>query len=99
MATWEFCQLSNPGSGTDSVQFSHQQGATMVDEASKYLGRGLKAKFSNASFLHLNLNRTSAVIVAGMLGGWGWELVTHSTLTGGHEYWTFRRELVTEDGS
>jgi hypothetical protein len=93
MATWEYCQISNPASGTDAVSFSHKQPQTRVGEISTALGRGLKAEQSNNMFLHLNLNHTTAVRVAGLLGERGWELATHSTLTGGHEYWTFKREL------
>jgi hypothetical protein len=53
----------------------------------------VESRASNNMFLHLNLNHTTAVRVAGLLGERGWELATHSTLTGGHEYWTFKREL------
>ena len=56
-----------------------------------YLGRGLKAEHSNAAFLHVNLNNVLAVVVAGFLGQHGWDLVSHAVLTGGHEYWTFKR--------
>jgi len=98
MTTWEFAQLSNPASGADSVKFSHQQAADLVGLASAYLGKGLKAENSNAGYLHINLNHTTPVIVASMLGNWGWELVAHATLTGGHEYWTFRRERAASAG-
>ena len=52
----------------------------------------MKAEHSNHGFLHLNLNHTQPVYVAGMLGNEGWEMVSHAVLTGGHEYWTFKRE-------
>jgi hypothetical protein len=90
---WEYCQISNPASGTDAVTFSHPQRETIVQDFSTALGRGLKADQSNTGFLHLNLNHTNVVRVAGLLGEQGWDLATHSTLTGGHEYWTFKREL------
>ena len=84
---------SNPATGTDSVQFSQQQDPDIVSRYSTALGRGLKAEMSNRGFLHLNLNHTNVVVVSGLLGAEGWELVTHAALTGGHEYITFRREL------
>ena len=93
MPNWEYCQIANPGSGTDSVQFSHTQSATLVQEVSKALGRGLKAERSGPGFLHLNLSHTNTVAVAGLLGMRGWELVSHAVLTGGHEYWTFKRSV------
>lgn len=91
---WEYCQLSNPASGADSVRFSHKQGPQLVPEFSAQLGRGLKAENSHETGLHLNLNHTTPVFVAGLLGSRGWELVGHSVLTGGHEYWTFKRPLA-----
>ena len=91
MTQWEYCQLSNPASGTDAVRFSNQQAATMVSEFSTELGRGLKAENSHQAGLHLNLNHTTSIVVAGLLGNRGWELVSHAVLTGGHEYWTFKR--------
>lgn len=96
MTRWEFCQLRNPDRGTDGVYFSHRQHDGFVEAASARLGRGLKAERSDGSFLHLNLNNYSAVGVAGFLGEQGWELVSHAVLTGGHEYWTFRRTLASE---
>ena len=93
MARWEYCILSNPASGTDGVTFSHAQPEGMVAEVSGQLGRGLKAEQSNNGFLHLNLNHTVPVRVAGLLGNARWELVSHAVLTGGHEYWTFKRPL------
>jgi hypothetical protein len=93
MSQWQYCQLSNPGSGKDYVLFSHIQGTNLVEEFSSVLGRGLKAENSNPSYLHLNLNYTSSVIVAGLLGMRGWELVSHAVLTGGHEYWTFKQPM------
>ena len=95
---WEYCQVSNPASGTDAVRFSKQQAATLVSEFSSALGKGLKAENSYAAGLHLNLNHTSSIVVAGLLGKRGWELVGHSVLTGGHEYWTFKRQLGGEAG-
>lgn len=89
---WEYCQISNPASGTDAVRFSQTQPG-IVQEASGALGRGLKAEYSKPHFLHLNLNHISTVTVAGFLGDRGWELVSHAVLTGAHEYWTFRRPL------
>jgi hypothetical protein len=93
MTRWEYCQLSNPDSGTDAVVFSHGQGTTIVQEFSEALGKGLKAEHSGPAFLHLNLNHTNTTRVAGLLGERGWDLVAHATLTGGHEYWTFKREI------
>jgi hypothetical protein len=93
MTRWEYCQIVNPDSGTDAVTFSHAQPETIVQEFSTALGRGLKAEQSSNGFLHLNLNHTTSVRVAGLLGERGWELATHSTLSGGHEYWTFKREI------
>jgi hypothetical protein len=90
----EYCMISNPDSGTDGVRFSQPQRSSLVSEFSSALGRGLKAENSNTSFLHLNLNHTNTVAVAGLLGQDGWELVTHAVLTGGHEYLTFRRERI-----
>jgi hypothetical protein len=95
MRRWEYCQFANPASGTDAVNFSHQQPQTMVQEFSAALGRGLKAQTSGVWRLHVNLNHASTVQVAGLLGERGWELVGHSVLTGGHEYWTFKREIPT----
>ena len=93
MARWEYAQVTNPESGTDFIRFSQTQSAEIVQWFSQSLGKGLKAERSNAAFLHLNLNHTTTVFVAGHLGMLGWELVGHSTLTGGHEYWTFKRQL------
>jgi hypothetical protein len=93
MDRWEYAQISNPASGTDGVAFSHPQPPSIVQEFSAALARGLKAEQSNIGFLHLNLNHTTTVRVAGLLGERGWALVTHSVLTGGHEYWTFRRPV------
>ena len=95
MPRMEFCQIANPDSGTDGVYFSHNQ-TDIVQAASAYLGKGLKAEHSNDGFLHLNLNNTRAVIVAGFLGRQGWDLVSHACLTGGHEYWTFKRPIPGE---
>lgn len=96
MPRWEYAMLSNPASGTDAVTFSHTQSPTIVEEFSKALGRGLKAEKSNPNFLHLNLGNTTPVRVAGVLGERGWELAAHSSLTGGHEYWTFKKEIAEQ---
>jgi hypothetical protein len=93
MVTWEYAQILNPDSGTDSVVFSRPQDPGIVSEFSRLLGKGLKAESSKPHFLHLNLNHTSTVVVAGILGNRGWELVSHATLTGGHEYWTFKKAI------
>jgi hypothetical protein len=93
MPRWEYCMLSNPASGTDAVTFSHAQPEGMVAEFSGQLGKGLKAERSNNAYLHLNLSHTVPVRVAGLLGMRGWEMVSHAVLTGGHEYWTFKRPL------
>ncbi len=85
--------IINPASGTDGVRFSYPQHDNIVKEFSAALGRGLKAEHSNPSFLHLNLGNTTTTFVAGVLGAQGWELVTHSVLTGGHEYFAFKRQL------
>jgi hypothetical protein len=90
---WEYCLISNPNSGTDGVTFSRPQQTTIVQEFSTALARGLKAENSNNGFLHLNLNHTNTMVVAGLLGEQGWEMVTHAVLTGGHEYITFKRPL------
>jgi hypothetical protein len=94
MAQWECCQISNPQSGTDAVIFSKAQHPSIVQEYAAVLGRGLKAEQSTAQFLHLNLNYANTVMVAGMLGHQGWELVSHSVLTGGNDYWTFKRPMA-----
>jgi hypothetical protein len=93
MIRWEYAMLSNPATGTDSVSFSRPQGGALVRELSQALGRGLKAEQSNPSFLHLNLNHTNMVLVSGVLGERGWELVGMSTLTGGHAYLMFKRQV------
>jgi hypothetical protein len=92
VANWEYCILSNPASGTDAVTFSHRQREGLVSEFSGRLGKGLKAENSNNGYLHINLNHAQPVSVAGILGNEEWELVSHAVLTGGHEYWTFKRE-------
>lgn len=94
MTRWEYAILSNPQSGTDSVGFSRVQEAGIVAEFDRRLGKGLKAGQSHAGFLHLNLRYVSSVVVAGHLGDLGWELVSHAVLTGGHEYWTFKRQVA-----
>lgn len=96
MRRWQYAILSNPASGTDGVAFSHSQSATLVPEASADLGRGLKPEQSSPAFLHLNLNHTTPIQVSGMLGDHGWELAGYSTLTGGHEYWIFKKEREPE---
>ena len=93
MTLWQYAQISNPASGADAVQFSHSQPAAIVAEFSAALGRGLKAEQSKPHYLHPNLNHTTSVRVAGELGARGWELVSHAVLTGGHEYWTFKKPL------
>jgi hypothetical protein len=93
VARWEYAQVANPESETDFIRFSQPQSADIVQWFSQSLGRGLKAERSDPAFLHLNLNHTTTVHVAGLLGILGWELVSHATLTGGHEYWTFKRQL------
>jgi hypothetical protein len=98
VAQWEYCQISNPQSGTDAVVFSRPQ-PRIVEQYSTALGRGLKAEHSGPQFLHLNLNHVNAVSVAGTLGFQGWELVSHAVLTGGHEYWTFKRLLQEKAAS
>jgi hypothetical protein len=90
---WEYCLISNPNSGTDGVLFSRPQQSTLVQEFSAALGKGLKAEHSTTRFLHLNLNHTDTMVVAGLLGERSWEMVTHAVLTGGHEYLTFKRPL------
>jgi hypothetical protein len=89
---WEYAELSNPASGSDGVIFSHPQRRLIVDEFKGFLAKGLKAENSTNRWLHLNLGHTNVVFVAGLLGNEGWELVSHSTLTGGHEYFMFKRE-------
>src|SRR4051812_6669727 len=44
MQRWQFALFSNPASGDDGVTFSHPQTATLVQEFSAALGRGLKAE-------------------------------------------------------
>lgn len=97
MAKWEYAQFSNPANGDDGVMFSHSQSPTMVQEFSQMLGRGLKAQNSNQFWLHLNMTHVNQVAVCGRLGERGWELVGFATLTGGHAYWMFKRELGTDD--
>lgn len=94
MRRWEYCMVSNPASGNDAVIFSHRQHEGIVQDFSAALGKGLKAENSRLDFLHLNLVHTHTTRVAGLLGERGWELVSHAVLTGGHEYWSFKRELV-----
>ena len=93
MTRWEYAYIANPANGTDGVGFSHAQPDGIVQEFSAVLGRGLKADKSGTGFLHLNLNFVHPIVVAGQLGQRGWELVNHSVLTGGHEYYHFKREL------
>jgi len=93
MSRWEYAEISNPSSGTDAVHFSHPQRQTVVNDFKAILGRGLKEGQSNIHWLHLNLGHTNVLYVAGLLGNEGWELVSQSTLTGGHEYLMFKREL------
>lgn len=94
MANWEYATISNPASGDDAIMFSRPQDASIVPWFSTALGRGLKAEKSTPSFLHVNLNHTNTTVVAGLLGQLGWELVSHAVLTGGHEYWVFKRQLA-----
>jgi hypothetical protein len=89
----EYARLSNPDGGTDSVQFSHAQRPTLVADFKAILDRGLKAENSNVAFLHLNMRHTNVIRVSGLLGNEGWELVSYATLTKGHEYFVFKREL------
>jgi hypothetical protein len=91
VAQWEYCQISKPQSGTDAVRFSNQQPDTIIAEFSSELGRGLKPQSSHSGELHLNLNHTTTIVVAGLLGKRGWELVSHALLSGNHESWTFKR--------
>jgi len=94
MTRWEYAMLSDPDSGTDAITFSHPQGEDLVKEWSGQLTRGLKAENSNRSFLHLNFSHVTRLRVCGMLGDRGWELAGFSTLTGGHAYWMFKRQLA-----
>lgn len=94
MAKWEYAMLSNPSDGSDGVKFSDPQRETLVDDFKGWLAKGLKAENSNNRWLHVNLTHTNVVHIAGLLGHEGWELVSHSTLTGGHEYFVFKRELT-----
>src|SRR5689334_21872245 len=87
---WEYCTVADAHSGTDAVLFSRAQRPTLVADYSKRLARGLKAEFSNPGFLHLNMGHTNVVVVAGLLGEEGCELVSHAVLTGGHQYLTFK---------
>ena len=93
MPRWEYALFSNPASGDDGVTFSHPQPSSMVKEFSAVLGRGLKAENSNVIWLHINMNHTNMARVCGLLGERGWEMVGFSTLTGGHAYMMFRRQL------
>jgi hypothetical protein len=93
MARWEYAIFSNPASGDDGIRFSHGQKATIVQDAASFFGRGLKAEHSNNLWLHINLNNTKTTNVCGFLGDRGWELAGYSTLTGGHEYFIFKRQL------
>lgn len=92
MRKWEYAEISNPASGTDSVTFSHPQRGSLVNDYKALLQRGLKEGQSNNRFLHLNLSHTNTITVAGMLGDEGWEMVSQAALTGGHEYLVFKRE-------
>jgi hypothetical protein len=93
MARWQYALFSNPQSGNDGVTFSHAQPATIVQEFAAALGRGLKAENSNAGWLHLNLNHTTMIRVAGLLGERGWHMTGFSMLLGGHAFMTFEKEL------
>ena len=96
MPQWEYCQLVNPDKGTDGVYFSRKQPVEFLRAARERLQRGLHARDSRAEFLHLNPNAMNSVTVAGFLGQHGWDLVSHAVLTGGHEYWTFKRLIAVE---
>ena len=95
MANWEYARLSNPESRTDSVQFSHPQRPSIVDDWKRLLDRGLKEHQSNNRWLHVNLNHTNVMAISGILGDEGWELVTYATMSGGHEFFVFQRERGT----
>lgn len=94
MTRWEYAELSNPDSGTDAVAFSNPQRQTIVDDYKGWLQLGLKEKESSNQFLHVNLRHTNVIRICGLLGHDGWELVSHSTLTGGHEYFMFKRQIA-----
>jgi hypothetical protein len=91
---WEYAMISNPSSGADGILFSRHQDQSILGEFSAALGRGMKPSSSNTGYIHLNLNHTNTTFVAGLLGERGWELVSHAVLTGGHEYWTFKRVIT-----
>lgn len=93
MTRWQYAMFLNPASGDDGVKFSHPQEADIVAQFSQALGRGLKAERSNPSWLHVNLNNTDMTHIAGLLGERGWKMVGFSTLTGGHSYMMFEKEL------
>lgn len=94
MSRWQYAMFSNPQSGSDGVTFSHPQEPTIVQEFSVALGRGLKAENSNLSWLHVNMGHTNMARIAGLLGERGWRNVGFSTLTGGHAYMLFEKELA-----
>jgi len=83
--------LSNPASGTGSVNFTHSQRETLVKDFTAHLGQGLFAD-STTGYLHLNMGVTNLMTVAGWLGNEGWELVSHTVLPGNFQYFTFKRE-------
>ena len=93
MTSWEFAELSNPHTGKDGIIFSRPQDASVLREFSARLQRGVKAEQSYPQWIHLNLNHTNVVYAAGILGELGWDLVSHACLTGGHEYFMFKRPL------
>ena len=78
------------------MYFSRIQPVEFLRAARERLQRGLHARDSRDEFLHLNLNHMNSVTVAGFLGQHGWDLVSHAVLTGGHEYWTFKRLIAVE---
>ena len=88
---WEYCMLSNPTSATASVNFTHTQRDTLVQDFTAHLGMGLFAD-STTGYLHLNLAATNLMTVAGWLGNEGWELVSHTVLPGSVQYFAFKRE-------
>jgi hypothetical protein len=93
MARWEFAMFSNPASGDDGVAFSHSQASSIVSEFSDRLGRGMRAERSDPTWLNVNMNHTNMARIAGLLGERGWQMVGFSTLTGGHAYMMFTRQL------
>jgi hypothetical protein len=93
MAVWEYAMFYDVNTGDDGVRFTRDQGPQLVTVAKQMLDRGLHERDSNGRYLHLNMRNTSEIVILGMLGEWGWELVsgTLTASTGSDRVWLFKR--------